>query len=41
LALARFRAGYDPYLTTLVAQRDLYTARLAGITTQLQTMETA
>ena len=39
LALARFRAAYDPYLTTLVAQRDLYTARLAGITTQLQTME--
>ncbi|GBQ98492.1 adeC/adeK/oprM family multidrug efflux complex outer membrane factor [Gluconacetobacter liquefaciens] len=38
LALARFHAGYDPYLSTLVAQRDLYTARLGGITTQLQSM---
>ncbi|GAA4490134.1 efflux transporter outer membrane subunit [Gluconacetobacter tumulicola] len=38
LAITRFQAGYDPYLTTLVAQRDLYTARLGGITTQLQTL---
>ncbi|MBS1091910.1 efflux transporter outer membrane subunit [Gluconobacter sp. Dm-74] len=38
LALQRFRAGYDPYLATLIAQRALYTAQLSAITTQLQTL---
>ncbi|WP_183117916.1 efflux transporter outer membrane subunit [Gluconacetobacter azotocaptans] len=38
LALARFQAGYDPYLQTLVAQRTLYAAQLGGITTRLQAM---
>nr|WP_277875537.1 efflux transporter outer membrane subunit [Acetobacter fabarum] len=38
LALQRFRAGYDPYLATLVAQRAWYTAQLAAITTQLQAL---
>lgn len=38
LALQRFRAGYAPYLATLVAQRGWYTAQLAAITTQLQAL---
>ncbi|MFT8461944.1 efflux transporter outer membrane subunit [Acetobacter persici] len=38
LALQRFKAGYDPYLATLIAQRGWYTAELAAITTQLQAM---
>ncbi|MBS1038520.1 efflux transporter outer membrane subunit [Gluconobacter cerinus] len=38
LALARFKAGYDPYLDTLVAQRTLYSAQLGAITTHLQQM---
>nr|WP_255493497.1 efflux transporter outer membrane subunit [Asaia sp. As-1742] len=38
LALARYKGGYDPYLQTLVAQRRLYSAQLAAITTQLQAM---
>lgn len=38
LALQRFRAGYDPYLATLVAQRAWYTAELTAITTQLQAL---
>ncbi|MFT8730655.1 MAG: efflux transporter outer membrane subunit [Acetobacter fabarum] len=38
LALQRYKAGYDPYLETLVAQRALYTAQLSAITTQLQAL---
>jgi multidrug efflux system outer membrane protein len=36
LALARFQAGSNDYLDTLVAQRALYAARLGSITTELQ-----
>jgi multidrug efflux system outer membrane protein len=35
LSLARYRAGVDPYLTTLVAQRTLYTARQSLTETRL------
>ncbi|MCQ9154317.1 efflux transporter outer membrane subunit [Acidomonas methanolica] len=38
LALTRFKAGYDPYLSTLIAQRTFYSAQLGAITTHLQQM---
>jgi len=38
LAMTRFKAGYDPYLDTLIAQRTLYSAQLGGITTRFQTL---
>jgi multidrug efflux system outer membrane protein len=38
LAQARYRAGVDPFLTTLVAERALYTAKGTLLSTQLQAM---
>ncbi|HEY1547166.1 MAG TPA: efflux transporter outer membrane subunit, partial [Kofleriaceae bacterium] len=38
LAQARYKAGVDPFLTTLVAQRALYTAKGTLLSTQLQAM---
>lgn len=35
LADMRYRTGIDSYLTTLIAQRDMYTAQLALVDTQL------
>jgi multidrug efflux system outer membrane protein len=38
LAEARYKAGVDPFLTTLVAQRALYTAKDTLLATQLQAL---
>jgi multidrug efflux system outer membrane protein len=38
LAQARYKAGVDPFLTTLVAERALYTAKGTLLSTQLQAM---